>query len=284
MTDLDRRTLTFRQAEGLDPLPSPVALGTLTQEARALLWSVIYTFATTGTERDSSTGWDVWLSEDWRTALLQWHVRRQFRPVDEFNPRCDAYISWLKDKVYRSSLPDLFEFLTFLMRCGALNYLEAHFADAFEESRLAYRIEESTIYPKASEEEAAAIKQAFADLKEVEYNAARSHLRLAAECINGGEWAASVRESIHSVESVARVIEPTAATLSDALRKLNTTQRINPNLKRGLEALYNYSSDEKGIRHAKVFEAEAQVDQADAVYMLGAAAAFVSYLIARSRA
>jgi hypothetical protein len=45
--------------------------------------------------------------------------------------------------------------------------------------------------------------------------------------------------------------------------------------------LYGYSSDEEGVRHALVFKEEAQVDEADALFMLGACASFVSYLLAR---
>jgi hypothetical protein len=44
-----------------------------------------------------------------------------------------------------------------------------------------------------------------------------------------------------------------------------------------------YTSDEEGVRHALVFGDEAQVDEADALFMLGACASFVSYLLARSQ-
>ena len=38
-----------------------------------------------------------------------------------------------------------------------------------------------------------------------------AQLRKAAECINGQDWAGSVRESIHAVESVARQLDPKAS-------------------------------------------------------------------------
>ena len=48
--------------------------------------------------------------------------------------------------------------------------------------------------------------------------------------------------------------------------------------KRAIISLYGYTSDEKGIRHALLNDDEARVDRDDAVFMLGACAAFASYL------
>ena len=42
MSDPDRTKLTFSQAEGIDPLPQPAALGELSQQARVSLWNIIY--------------------------------------------------------------------------------------------------------------------------------------------------------------------------------------------------------------------------------------------------
>jgi hypothetical protein len=49
-----------------------------------------------------------------------------------------------------------------------------------------------------------------------------------------------------------------------------------------MNALYDCSSDEKNIRHAKVLEGT-NVDEADALYMFGARAAFITYVIMRTR-
>ena len=44
-----------------------------------------------------------------------------------------------------------------------------------------------------------------------------------------------------------------------------------------------YTNDEKGIRHALLDDGTAKVDEADALFTLGACAAFVSYLINKAR-
>ncbi|MDI3562541.1 hypothetical protein [Bradyrhizobium sp. Arg816] len=55
-------------------------------------------------------------------------------------------------------------------------------------------------------------------------------------------------------------------------------------MKNGFNSLYNYTSDEKGIRHALLDDSAAKVDETDALFMFGACAAFVSYLIGKARA
>ena len=98
-----------------------------------------------------------------------------------------------------------------------------------------------------------------------------------------GNYAASIRESIHAVEAAARVLEPGAQTLGPGLSKLEKSMRIHPALGKGFGSLYGFTNDEKGIRHALLDEPVAQVDETDALYMLGSCAAFVSYLINRAR-
>jgi hypothetical protein len=71
---------------------------------------------------------------------------------------------------------------------------------------------------------------------------------------------------------------PGTTTLGPALAALEKQGHLHGCLKAAFSSLYGYSSDEEGIRHALVFKEEAQVDEADALFMLGACA---SYLLAR---
>lgn len=102
--------------------------------------------------------------------------------------------------------------------------------------------------------------------------------------MSAGEWADSVRESIHAVEATARVLAPDDDTLEKALRRLESTAAIHGGLKKGFAAIYGYTSEQGGIRHPLIDDANAKVDETDALFMLGACAAFVSYLIGKGRA
>jgi hypothetical protein len=116
-----------------------------------------------------------------------------------------------------------------------------------------------------------------------EFHGARAHLRNAGSELTAGNYADSIRESIQAVESVARVLEPSAKSLAPALAKLEKSVRIHHNLQAGFGQLYNFTSDEKGIRHQLLDKLGAKVDETDALYMLGSCAAFVSYLINKAR-
>ena len=71
-------------------------------------------------------------------------------------------------------------------------------------------------------------------------------LRLAVIELTNGNFADSVRESIHSIESVVRVLEP-SGDFSKALSKLEQKTDIHAAMKKGFLALYGFSSDEQGF-------------------------------------
>jgi hypothetical protein len=143
-------------------------------------------------------------------------------------------------------------------------------------------VDGDTIAPIGSEVERETIMRTFVDLAASEFNGARAHLRKAAEELTAGRYADSVRESIHAVESVARLLEPTG-DFSKALSKLEKSAKIHGAMRAGFGSLYGYTSDEKGIRHPLLDDVAARVDEADALFMIGACAAFVSYLINKGR-
>jgi hypothetical protein len=150
-----------------------------------------------------------------------------------------------------------------------------------ENCRAAYRIEDGVFWPTASTEEADALIQANAALSASQFGGAKTHLKNAASKLTEGDYPASVRESISAAESVARVLEPTG-DLSKALSGLEQRIALHPALKKAFLSLYGYTSDEKGIRHALLSEAEADVDEADAIFFIGACASFLTYLISKS--
>jgi hypothetical protein len=154
---------------------------------------------------------------------------------------------------------------------------------ALKQGRAAYRlVDGDTIFPIGSEAEGATVERALADVSAAEFHGARTHLRNAADELTAGRFADSVRQSIHAVESVAEVLESTGS-LSGALAKLESSASIHGGMKKAFLALYGYTSDEQGIRHALHDAGAPDVDETDALFMIGACAAFVSYLINKAR-
>ena len=68
------------------------------------------------------------------------------------------------------------------------------------------------------------------------------------------------------------------------MQRLESKHHVHSALKRGFTSLYGFTSDEKGIRHPLLDDGTAKVDETDAIFMIGACAAFVSYLINKHRA
>jgi hypothetical protein len=74
-----------------------------------------------------------------------------------------------------------------------------------------------------------------------------------------------------------------SSSLSESLRMLEKPLNVHRALKAGFNSLYGYTSDENGIRHRLLGKDTANVDEFDAIFMLGACAAFISYLIGKAR-
>lgn len=278
----ERKRLTFEQAEGAEPLPTQLQLKEVSQELRALLWEVVYKSIAPS---PPPVGRPV-LSHPWDKIYYQKHVFRDHKPADEFRNETKKLIDELKIIFFQKYYYlEILGFVQWLLRESACpSGLADQVEGAFRRSRAAYAVfEGDTIIPVGSDAERDTLARAFADVASSEFHGARTHLRNAGSELTAGNYPESIRESIHAVESVARVLEPGTKTLGPALGKLERSVRIHPALRIGFDKLYSFANDESGIRHALLDEPVAQVDETDALYMLGSCAAFVSYLINKAR-
>jgi hypothetical protein len=277
-----RKALTFAQAEGLEPLPSQMAPRQISQEFRAVLWSTLkHEF---GKHRVDSHLGGGYLRKPWSTILEEAHVYHHHQ-LSEFPHQFTEALATVKRLVERGSWSEVLGWLEFVLKHPACPRGFPRTIDAImAHCRLAYRVlDGKVISPIASDTERETIERAFADLRATEFNGARTHLQNAARELSAGNYADSVRETIHAVEAVARVLEP-SAELSKALGRLQGSANIHGGMKKAFLALYGYASDEKGIRHPLLDDGTAKVDEVDALFMIGACASFVSYLINKARA
>ncbi len=276
-----RRGLTFEQAEGLAPLPSQLKLGELSGQLRALLWRVIY--GSIDAEKvNSNYGGGPYLGSDWKALLYDYETLHRHRPADEVSSKVADHLTTLKLLVFERPYAEVLGFVQFVaQRCR--KPLREDLAVALEHARAAYRLHsDGTVLPFASEEEGAALLTALEAVNGAAFKGPRAHLLNAAAAATSGSYAECVRESIHAVEAAARILEPSADTLGPALKKLGKAAYIHPALERGFLSLYGYTSDEGGVRHALLDADRPNVDEADAIYMLGSCAAFVTYLVRKT--
>lgn len=279
-----RKQLTFEQAEGAEPLPAQMNLKELSTELRARLWKVVFESFKSRSQYPSMGG-RRHFTEPWSEILYAMHVYRDHGMADDFRNDFDKIVKRTRQVFETGDYVAVFGWLQWVMQKTKPPYQFARQIDgALVRSRAPYRVfDEKVIVPITSEAERQAVARAFADLSQSVFRGARKHLVNAASELTEGRFANSVRESIHAVESVARVIEP-SAELSRALVKLESAGRIHRAMKSAFGSLYGYTSDEQGIRHPLLEGESPNVDEVDAIFMIGACASFVSYLVGKGRA
>ena len=281
MAETNPRPLTFSQAQGYEPIPGPLALEEISEEARNKLWSLLHGHVCEGTSYYNSSI----VASPWEDVLFDLHINFLGYPSDEFDSGLDRFIGEYKRRFLMTEpFNRIFDILQMIMlhrKCPP-SFINA-VAATFEDCRLAYVVDKGTpvtILPAATPEEGRAIGNALQDVRAAGLQGAESHLRESGRLINAGDWAGSVRHSINAVESVARRIAPEAGTLGPALNKMGG---LHPALKNAFSSLYGYTSDEQGIRHALLDETESPAQRDEAVFMLGACASFVSYMLRKHR-
>lgn len=283
-TKISRREISFSQAEGIVSLPQPLALGELPKRVRVRLWDTLYESLTQSIHDSIIGAWFV--SGVWKEILFDYHTDFLFKSAEEFENKLAWHISEIRKLVLRKRYSTVFDFIQFVLRhrrCPKklLNSVNA----TLLRFNCAYRVIEDgpTIVPISSPEQGKSIQNSFVILRAEVFLGAREHLKKAADFINANNPSASMRESIHAVESVARCIDSKSSTsLGPALGSLKDKgMHLHPAFGEALLKIYGYTSDEDGIRHATIDELN--VDMDDAVFLFGACASFSAYLVAKGR-
>ena len=279
-THRDPRKLTFSHAQGYDELPGPLKLEELPPEARTRIWNMFYMFieATQKSYRGERM-----VAGEWQLILKAKHVSYDNLPLDEWDDSFEHHRRRLRHSIETLKFNQVFDLIQFVLRhqeCPQL--FIAAMKRVFASSQLAYTIDETTpptIIPAVTDAEGNTIIESLQTLRRAGLDGSASHLREASACINRSDWAGSIRESIHAVESVARRLDPKASkTLAPALASLERREGLHPTLSGAFTKLYGYTSNEQGIRHALLNQPGANVGMEEAAFMLGACASFASYL------
>ena len=270
-----RRALSFKQAEGLEPLPSQLNREEVSRQLRSLCFNAVHRMFVKNLDRN---GWI-----DFNSGLFKFLEHKHYYIDHGYENDFDAQSMWIDITVSlrKDNYPDFFETIQQLCRADSISeHMTDEISEAFLISKSPYRIIEGTLIPFGTEFEASAYLSAIAAVPPE--SGVRKHLRGAATALNSGYWADCVRESMHAVESMSRQITG-ADSLSSALNQLARAGHIHSAMNEGFKRLYGYTSDQSGIRHALLDDGDARVTEADAMFMLGACASFVTYLSVNAR-
>ena len=286
---VDPEKLSFSQAQGYEELPVSLKLEELNQKARTKIWNCLYIAVSKSVHSvRKRKGKTHRIKEPWVNILVYLHAEFFGLPIDEFSSSRKNFIDKYKDFLCGPPpvLPfnKIFDLLQHVMRSEFCpREFTGGIAKIFEECQLAYKVDETqpvTIYPVTTQIEGEVLIKALDQLRKNNFFGAEEHLRKASDFLNQSRYADSIRESINAVESVARKLDPnSSSSLNKALKKLQEKNSLHPALKKGLQTLYGYTSDEEGIRHPLIDDSQANVGIDEAVFMLGACASFASYLL-----
>ncbi|MBI3025894.1 MAG: hypothetical protein HYY66_09550 [Candidatus Tectomicrobia bacterium] len=174
---MDRAKLTFSQAEGLEPIPGPLALGELPQELRASIWAAIYRSMQECRAMTSGIYHQEYLRDPWASILRRKHLYADHRPIDEFQVSYEHDEREVKDLILALPYNKVFDFLQHVLRDkGCPPGLAQLLQSEFTRSQAAYDVIEKTIVSRALKEEGDTLRAAFAALGTGQF-AGAPHLR-----------------------------------------------------------------------------------------------------------
>ncbi|WP_424947157.1 AbiJ-NTD4 domain-containing protein [Candidatus Spongiihabitans sp.] len=208
------------------------------------------------------------------TKFLKW-------PLDEYveHHKIDRCYGKIKGAFLHESWNKMLDLTEFVIHYG---YPETEdFIEqcniVLEEENSAYKIVGKFVTEITSQEEIESIETAMA----TPFANANEHIGNALSLLSRREnpdYANSIKESISAVESIAKEI---TGKKSKSLNALTQGLNLPPALKAGLDALYNWTSVEGGIRHGASGEQLAP-NKNTARFMLIICSAFVNYLTAEN--
>jgi len=153
----------------------------------------------------------------------------------------------------------------------------------FEEEKSAYKIIDGIVVCIMGQEEIKEVENALNPPDK--FAPVREHMRRALKCFSDkkeSDYEGTIRESIHAVESLAKIITGKEKSLSALIQSLTKTHY---NLREGFKELYNWASivgrhGKSEIEHKKSGK-KITTGEPEARYMLITCSAFVNYVIAK---
>ncbi|MCW2038266.1 AbiJ-NTD4 domain-containing protein [Xanthomonas campestris] len=273
--------MLFSQRRGITLVREAIQVDSIDEELRNGLWNMIQT-SVWDSHRDE------WQGNLTKYSSLQGDLRvlwsNYFKwPIDTMPGKIPACIAVVRDYFFSAewfNVYDIIEFIAQNLEGWDIGKFIHNCNSVLEREVSGYRFIGNQITPISSPHELSAIQDAIS----ISANkGAQSHFATALAMLSNRtnpDYRNSVKESISAVESIAQEITGNpVASLGAALKIIDPNSKMHPALKNSLSALYGYTSDEGGIRHAML--QENSITFVDAKFMLVACSAFAHYLIGK---
>jgi len=273
--------MRFSQRIGKTKIKTEMQVGSMDNELRIALWNAFQLFYL---EKIKSN----WISQSEFDMFFKilWHnfFKLPLDNLDDYFPKTNAR---LREWFFEWEWYEVYDFIEFIAQidCPVNNEEFRKFCNAMLERELSgYRFVDNKITEITDENELKEIENAIESAQTTKLTGVLKHLKSALAMLSdrkNPDYRNSVKESISAVESIAQVISGNRkAELGSALKSIEDKVGLHGALKKGFLAIYGYTSDEGGIRHAMLDEPN--VDFEDAKYMLVSCSAFINYLIMKA--
>ncbi len=273
--------MLFSQRMRLKPVKTVIQKDSMDRELRNGLWNVLDIFCWGRMKRYR----DRCISYSDLDALFNRLWCNYFKwPLDTLDDYFPKTYQKIRKYFFDCGWYEVYDFIEFVAAndkgLPSEGFME--FCNSVMERELsAYRFVGGKITSITSEEEIQEIESALRVPDPFE--AIRLHLKAALDKLSdrkAPDYRNSIKESISAVEALARSITgDEKAELGKALNIIEKKMGLHGALKKAFSALYGYTSDADGIRHAML--EEPSLTFADAKFMLVSCSAFTNYLIAK---
>jgi len=271
--------MKFSERAGLQPVKLDVQVDSVSLDLRNRLWNVLHDrYWSSATFYSMSHPSNAEL-ETLCIKLWNDHFKK---PIDEIPRVTQQAIGEVRKLFFACRWYEVYELIEFIS-CS-MNYGNQSFVEkcnrVLQQELSAYRFVAGKIAQIAEGQDIAAIETAIAKTASP-FPTATQHLQAAISLLArrpNPDYRNTIKESISAVEALCNAMTGDShGSLGQGLKVLDFP--VHPALLSGFEKLYGYTSDADGIRHALMDEEDLQ--QEDALFMLVACSAFVSYLVSK---
>ncbi len=267
----------FSQRKGLRPFQKPIQRESLDRELRNGLWSAVDTQVFSGWDKDSR--YSPRAGEIGNLLFAFW--LRFFKGATDEQPPTRGAIAQIRSAFFGGEWHTALDILDFIAQNA--DWCATEFTKVcnmfFKNENSAYRFVGTEITEITSATEIEAIEKALhSGVTTVE-----AHIENAVKLLSdrkSPDYRNAIKEAISAVEGLCREISgDSKATLGTALKKVGGRIPLHPAFERGVLALYGFTSDHSGIRHA--LSDEPNLNYSDAKFMVVLASSLCGFLLAK---
>jgi hypothetical protein len=276
--------MRFSERQGKRFPRSSIQLDSIDQALRNGLWDHFsfyifkrgFHFRTYGIETTT-------LHEEWVRPYFHalWHYLLK-EPIDTcpFGDHERLY-NHMRELILQGNWYDVYDLIEFTAQHFTDDEFDAKINQVLERELSAYRLIGRMVAPITDVQQTASIENALQ--MTTKYSGIHKHLNTALDLLSdrrSPDHRNSIKESVSAVEGICQLIacDP-KAELGKALEVVESKVPIHGALKRAFLAMYGYTSDSDGIRHAMLDVSDLFVE--DSLYFLVACSSFVSYLLSK---